>query len=51
MQKGIKNELEIGRIFVIIMFDFELRMKLLEVNIESEFKEILEVYINVLVEK
>lgn len=51
MQKGTKNELETGRTFATIMSDPELRMKLLEVNTEPEFKEILEAHTNALAEK
>ncbi|XP_022324265.2 solute carrier family 4 member 11-like isoform X2 [Crassostrea virginica] len=50
-EKGTKNELETGRTFATIMSDPELRMKLLEVNTESEFKEILEAHTNALAEK
>lgn len=50
-QKGTKNELETGRTFATIMSDPELRMKLLEVNTESEFKEVLEAHTNALAEK
>lgn len=50
-EKGTKNELETGRTFATIMSDPELRMKLLEVNTEPEFKDILEAHTNALAEK